>query len=45
MAMYEADAQGAMAHGFGNGEIRRLDVEIALDDLQVWRYLPEEFVG
>jgi hypothetical protein len=41
----EADAQRAVRDDFREGEVRRFDVEVAFDDLQVWRDAAQEFVG
>ena len=35
MAMCEAYAQRSVGDDFGEGEVRRFDVEVAFDDLQV----------
>jgi hypothetical protein len=40
----EADAQRAVRDDFGEGEVRRFDVEVAFDDLQVGRDAAEEFI-
>ena len=45
MAMRESDTKTAMRHDFGQGEIRRVDIEITLDELKVWCDLSEEFEG
>jgi hypothetical protein len=42
--MREADAQRAVRDDFGECEVRRFDVEVAFDDLQVWRDAAEEFI-
>lgn len=33
-----------MRNNFGKRKIWRIDVEVALDDLQIWRKLSQEFV-
>ncbi len=45
VAVGETDAEGAMGDDFGEGELGGFDVEVAFDDLQVGRDLPEEVVG
>ena len=45
MAVREADAQAAVRDDFREGEIGRVDVEVAFDDLQVGGYGAEEVVG
>ena len=34
-----------MCHRFRKSEIRSFDIEIPLDDLEIWRYLSQEIVG
>lgn len=45
MAMGKADTQAAMGNDFGEREIGRVDIEVALDQLEVWGDLAEEFEG
>lgn len=45
MAMSEADAQRAVGDDLGEGEVGRLDIEVALDDLQVGSDAAQEVVG
>lgn len=45
MPVREADAEGAMRDDLRHGQVRRVDVEVALDDLQVRRDAAEEVVG
>lgn len=45
MPMREADAEGTMRDDLRHGKVRRVDVEVALDDLQVRRDVAEEVVG
>ena len=42
--MCEAYAQRAMRDDLGKREIRRFDVEVAFDYLQIWRNGPQELV-
>lgn len=43
--MREPDPQGPMRHDFRGRKVRRVDVEVAFDDLQVRRDAAEEVVG
>lgn len=45
VAMGEANAQAAVRHNFRQGQIRRVDVEITPDNMQVRCNLPQELKG
>ena len=34
-----------MCHDFGESKVRCFDIEVTLDDLEIWRNLTEEIVG
>jgi hypothetical protein len=42
--MCEAYAQRPMCDYFGEGKVRRFDIEVTLDDLQVGRDATQEFI-
>lgn len=44
-ALQEADADAAVGHHLGDGEGGGLDIEAALDDLEVGGYCSQVFVG
>ena len=45
MAMGKPNPETAVGHNLGERKIRRVDIEIALDELQIGGNLTEEFEG
>ena len=45
MTMCKANAEGAMCHHLGEGEVGGFSIEISLDDLEVWGNGAEVIVG
>ena len=45
MAVCEAYAQRSVCDHLREGEIRGLNIKVALDNLQIGRYAAQEFVG